>query len=97
MGWHESVIDWKERVPLQDMLVVVTKDGELSYWTPRLGYVEGEKGEGKEPWVRTGVVKTGKKGVVMARCSSRKKTAMGEFESVRASSRDESEEQEVEG
>lgn len=78
MGWHQSVIDWKQRTPLQDMLVVVKKDGELSYWTPRLGE-DGKSGvEGKEPWVRTGVVKTGKKDVVLARCSSRKKTAMGQ-------------------
>jgi hypothetical protein len=84
MGWHESVIDWKERRPLQDMLVVVTKEGELSYWTPRLDE-DGKSGEsGKEPWVKTGMVKTGKTGVMMARCSSRKKTAMGESSALEA-------------
>lgn len=79
MGWHESVIDWKERRPLQDMLVVVNKDGLLSYWTPRLDEDGASTAEGREPWVRTGTVKTAKKDVLLARCSSRKKTAMGQY------------------
>jgi hypothetical protein len=77
MGWHQSVINWKDKAPLQDMLVVVKQDGELSYWSPRLTEDGSSKVQGREPWVRTGIVKTGKTDVVLARCSSRKKTAMG--------------------
>lgn len=79
MGWHQSVIDWRTKSPLQELLVVVSKDGVLSYWTPRLEMTTGvENTGGKEPWTRTGLVRTGKKDVVLARCSSRKKTALGE-------------------
>jgi hypothetical protein len=75
MGWHQSVIDWKARTPLQDMLAVVGMNGELTYWTPRL---DGGGGEGADkPWMRTGRVKTGRRLMLLAKCSSRKKTAMG--------------------
>ncbi|ODO01962.1 WD-repeat protein [Cryptococcus wingfieldii CBS 7118] len=106
MGWHQNVIDWATNTPLQDMILSISADGDLEFWTPKLGqHLVGEKaneeeqggmthpdracevngghshskGEGRgedEPWVRTGVVKTGRKNVKMARCSSRKKTVL---------------------
>lgn len=56
------------------MLAVVGKDGELTFWSPRL-----DGGGDGEPWIRTGTVKTGRKDVLLATCSSRKKTAIGQF------------------
>lgn len=97
MGWHQSVVDWKTRTPLQDMLAVVARDGVLTFWSPRLDDREGRegggtgskeeviRGEGEEDvksWIRTGRVKTGRKDIVLAACSSRKKTAMGRWKSV---------------
>ncbi|WVQ76366.1 hypothetical protein IAR50_006031 [Cryptococcus sp. DSM 104548] len=104
MGWHQNVIDWATDTPLQDMILSISMDGDLEFWTPKLGqHLVGEKqdqtngvehpdracevngghghskGEGRgedEPWVRTGVVKTGRRNVKMARCSSRKKTVL---------------------
>jgi hypothetical protein len=96
MGWHQSVIDWKVETPLQDMILTVTEDGVLEFWTPRLGaHLSSDKADGHAPhvcvdeaightaavelpWRRTSVVRTGKANVVMARCSSRKKTVLSE-------------------
>lgn len=93
MGWHQSVIDWKNDAPLQDMILTVSKAGVLEFWSPELGHhYNGERahkdrvptrGHDKhddsadKPWRRTGTVRTGRERVVMARCSSRKKTVLG--------------------
>jgi hypothetical protein len=89
MGWHTSVIDWKSDTPLQDMVLTISTAGVLEYWQPRLGQhlavqdgaTEGQKVNGVdgEAWVRSGFVDTGRTNVVMARCSSRKKTVLSEF------------------
>jgi len=86
MGWHTSVIDWKSDTPLQDMVLTISKAGVLEYWQPRLGQhlaaqVSATGGQklndvNGEAWVRSGFVDTGRTNVVMARCSSRKKTVL---------------------
>lgn len=91
MGWHQSVIDWNTDTPLQDMVLTISKDGVLEYWQPRLGQhladTEGINGmmaatsrenEAGRPWARSGSVETGRTSIVRARCSSRKKTVLGE-------------------
>ena len=89
MGWHTSVIDWKSDTPLQDMVLTISTAGVLEYWQPRLGQHLAMQGGAKEggklngvdgeAWVRSGFVDTGRTNVVMARCSSRKKTVLSEF------------------
>jgi hypothetical protein len=88
MGWHTSVIDWKSDTPLQDMVLTISEAGVLEYWQPRLGHLAVQNGakDGQEvnsgsgeAWVRSGSVETGRTNVIMARCSSRKKTALSEF------------------
>ena len=95
MGWHQSVIDWKINVPLQDIITTVSKDGLLEFWRPQLGHQSYfQQGCGRvsteeaaldvhdhPPWTRTGMVHTGKSNAIMARCSSRKKTVLSEFRS----------------
>lgn len=97
MGWHQSVIDWKSMSTLQDVIVTVSKRGVLEFWSPELGHhfgmesnhndhvhsngdTNGHQSETK-PWYRTSVVRTGRNGVSKARCSSRKKTVLGESSS----------------
>jgi hypothetical protein len=91
MGWHTSVIDWKSDTPLQDMVLTISDAGVLEYWQPRIGqYLAAQNGlngdshgcanSGDEkPWVRSGFVDTGRMNVVMARCSSRKKTVLSKL------------------
>ena len=90
MGWHTSVIDWRSDTPLQDMVLTISKSGVLEYWQPRLGQhlATGDEANGAkaringgdvESWVRSGYVDTGRTTVVMARCSSRKKTVLSEL------------------
>lgn len=94
MGWHQSTVDWKNNVPLQDMILTVSKSGVLEFWSPELGHhYEGEKPHSERagvhdanhpmdadlPWRRTGVVRTGRETPSTARCSSRKKTVLGRF------------------
>lgn len=44
------------------------------------GHRHEKQGGGEdEPWVRTGVVRTGRKNAIMARCSSRKKTVLSKL------------------
>jgi hypothetical protein len=97
MGWHQSVIDWKNDTPLQDMILTVSSNGVLEFWSPELGHhytaerphnqtvSNGDapaNGDNK-PWSRTGVVRTGRNEIKMARCSSRKKTVLSELGDVR--------------
>ncbi|ORY25155.1 RAVE protein 1 C terminal-domain-containing protein [Naematelia encephala] len=94
MGWHTSVIDWTTNTPLQDMVLTISEEGVLEFWTPQLGHhyafesghanghtagdhcSNGDMLHGDLPWSRSGVVHTDKRNVIMARCSSRKKTAL---------------------
>ncbi|WWC58046.1 uncharacterized protein I303_100581 [Kwoniella dejecticola CBS 10117] len=96
MGWHQSVIDWTTDTPLQDMILTISSDGDLEFWTPRIGghlagqrlddkvkygdiacnHGDAEIGRGDEAWIKTGTVRTDRQNVVMARCSSRKKTVL---------------------
>lgn len=91
MGWHSSTVDWESDTPLQDMVVTVSESGVLEFWRPRLGQhlpghrrgtVYGDMANHapsvNAAWTRTGVVRTEKKNVIRARCSSRKKTVLGE-------------------
>lgn len=94
MGWHQSVIDWKTDMPLQDMVLTVSSKGKLEFWQPALGHhlavpesvtdkakaqCVTQKEHVHTPWTRSGFVDTGKEGIVKAGCSSRKKTAIGRF------------------
>lgn len=104
MGWHQSVIDWKNNTPLQDMILTVSKDGVLEFWSPELGHhFEGERAhcdrvpdkiqavhsvDEDKPWRRTGLVRTGIEKVAMARCSSRKKTVLGKCQALQRRSTD---------
>ncbi|KAL7418926.1 regulator of (H+)-ATPase in vacuolar membrane [Cryptotrichosporon argae] len=92
MGWHQSAVDWTTDSPLQDMVLTVSDGGVLEFWRPRLGaHTAGtatpminqaaacghhDVDSRAESWARSGVVYTGKKKALMARCSSRKKTAL---------------------
>ncbi|WWC85740.1 uncharacterized protein L201_000606 [Kwoniella dendrophila CBS 6074] len=97
MGWHQSVIDWSTDTALQDMILSVSTDGDLEFWTPKIGgHLVEHKSENtvkhgdtacqydgagsddrvEEAWIKTGTVRTGRSNVVMARCSSRKKTVL---------------------
>jgi hypothetical protein len=99
MGWHQSVIDWKTDTPLQDMILTVSREGVLEFWTPQLGHhfafertkdgladtIEGLKPgalHDHSPWSRSGLVRTGRANPLMARCSSRKKTVLGELDEI---------------
>lgn len=86
MGWHSSTVDWETDTPLQDMVVTLSETGVLEFWRPRLGqHLAGENrskigdncdGGNEAGWTRSGVVRTEKTNVSMARCSSRKKTVL---------------------
>lgn len=93
MGWHQSVIDWHADIPLQDMVLTISNSGVLEYWQPRLAphsaqeavvNASAEKSTtshhttSAKPWVRSGYVETSRSSIVNARCSSRKKTVLGE-------------------
>jgi hypothetical protein len=88
MGWHQSPVDWQNMTSLQDMVLTVSSGGMLEFWTPRLSdHVATSKDFNKNahlhdllPWSRSGSVKTDRENTIMARCSSRKKTALGECE-----------------
>jgi hypothetical protein len=80
MGWHQSVVDWTTNTPAQDMVLSVTQDGVLEFWRPKLGLTvqsKGNKDGADVAWTRSGIVRTGKKNILRARCSSRKKTVLG--------------------
>lgn len=86
MGWHQSTVDWETDTPLQDMVVTVTDEGVIEFWTPKLGqHLVGHrrsKVDGNDPnaaWTRSSVVRTERKNVINARCSSRKKTVLGKL------------------
>jgi hypothetical protein len=90
MGWHQSVIDWTTDSPAQDMVLTISEEGVLEFWRPRLGahmvngrytsHAHAGKGNGNAhsdaAWTRSGVVRTDRKGIRAARCSSRKKTVL---------------------
>lgn len=71
MGWHQSIIDWKNNTVLQDMVLTISEKGVLEFWRPRL-----DKNGAEHLWTRTGVVYTGIADIIKARCSSRKKTVL---------------------
>jgi hypothetical protein len=50
-----------------DTLLTISKDGDLGFWT-------GDQSEG---WRKTGSVRTGRKNILRARCSSTKKSVLG--------------------
>lgn len=52
-----------------DVLLSVSKDGELTFWVPEEGTGGG--------WRVTGRVRTGRRGIRMVRCSSAKKSVLG--------------------
>lgn len=76
MGWHASTVDWDKGKPLQDMLLLITTAGDLTFWRPsaRTG---SHRAMGSE-WNMTGRVHSGRTSIINARCSARRKTALGE-------------------
>lgn len=58
----------------RDVLLSVDSDGELKFWIPE---------EKRIGWRCTGRVRTGRKNLRMARCSSAKKTVLSAFSSPR--------------
>lgn len=67
-----------------DALFSISESGELAFWVPEEGNVgvNGHKGASTSDdsgWRCTGRVKTGRKGIRKAKCSSAKKTALSEF------------------
>jgi len=38
MGWHQPVIDWNTDTALQDLILTVSTEGLLEFWTPQLGH-----------------------------------------------------------
>lgn len=71
MGWSEFN-RYKQRN--YDALLSIAQDGELSFWT-----FDEDK---HNTWVRTGSVSTGKSDLRLASCSSAKKTALGEWDTI---------------
>ena len=76
-----------------DVLLSVSEDGELAFWVPDdalttlIDAVNEDtprpaNGHAKHPatWKCTGKVRTGRKGLTMARCSSAKKSVLGLFD-----------------
>lgn len=52
MGWHQSVIDWHTDTPQQDMILTITADGILEFWTPWIGqHLAEEEDENEDPAV----------------------------------------------
>lgn len=67
-----------------DALFSISESGELAFWVPEEGNVgvNGHKGastSNDSGWRCTGRVKTGRKGIRKAKCSSAKKTALSRF------------------
>ncbi|KAI0316614.1 WD repeat-containing protein [Amylostereum chailletii] len=56
---------------VHDVLLSVDADGELGFWVP-----DDDLDDKRQGWRRTGAVKTGRKNISMARCSSAKKTVL---------------------
>lgn len=63
---------------LHDVLLSVSEEGELAFWVLDEGIVNGDGADGTSEWRCTGRVRTGRKGFRKARCSSAKKSALGE-------------------
>ncbi len=69
------------------MLLSVSEDGELAFWIPEnVLFVSTANGDARVTngvakaetvWKCTGKVRTGKKGITMASCSSAKKSCLG--------------------
>ncbi len=80
MGWHTSTVEWEDHAALQDMVLTISQSGDLEFWMPKTQNDESSGGAPHlgESWARTGLVHSGKSSVVLARCSARKKTALGE-------------------
>lgn len=60
---------YKSTLAEHDVLLSVAADGELAFWVPEDG--------SSAAWRCTGTVKTGRRGLRRACCSSAKKTALG--------------------
>ena len=71
-----------------DVLLSVSDDGELAFWVPgddssvQVKAPNGHSattlnGAGSSAWTCTGKVRTGRKGLTIARCSSAKKSVLG--------------------
>lgn len=81
MAWsrsrHDSdqTADGTSTTRQHDALVSLSEEGELAFWIP----LEGTDGvqDAKVGWSCTGTIRTQRKGISLARCSSAKKTAIG--------------------
>ena len=75
MAWGGSVAkEWT----LRDVLLSVSEDGELAFWSLEVNGTAVMDGIDHE-WRCTGKVHTGRKGFSIARCSSTKKSALGSY------------------
>jgi hypothetical protein len=81
MGWHTSTVDWESHAALQDMVLTISQSGDLEFWKPTTQDDASSDGSPRlgRTWSRTGLVHSGKSSLVLARCSARKKTALGEY------------------
>lgn len=62
---------------LHDMLLSVSEEGELAFWILEEGLPSQNQDSGASKWRCTGRVRTGRKGFNRAKCSSAKKSALG--------------------
>ncbi|KAF7985328.1 hypothetical protein HWV62_6523 [Athelia sp. TMB] len=73
MAWASEM---GARTP-HDVLLSVSDGGELAFWALEEAFAQDGKAEAESEWKRTGSVRTGRKGIARARCSSAKKTVLG--------------------
>ena len=79
MGWAKAMLSDSGDTVDQDVLLSIDEHGTVDFWRPSLN-AEHETGTwSKAPWTKTGTIRTGKKNVALARCSSTKKTALGKL------------------
>ena len=76
MAWTGPYLSGKKGMD-HDVLLSVTAEGELAFWVPN----DASEGQG---WKCTGKVRTGRTGLRKARCSSAKKSALGNIHSLYA-------------
>lgn len=85
--------DAAPRLQAHDALVSVSEDGHLEFWIPAIEHnahvsssvtksTSVADGTGRVGWTCTGGIRTGRTGIRLARCSSAKKTAIGQYDRV---------------
>ena len=88
MAWVGQLTSKSDATGDHDVLLSVSEDGELAFWIPE-NVLSKPTGNGdaratngvvraETVWKCTGQVKTGRKGITMASCSSAKKSSLGD-------------------